>query len=425
LADGNSLSARSALKYPASSADWAAQSDLATRKWSLLIARWNISEKTSARIVISLCRSLLKVTFRRMTNMHRNPRYLGEYVDRLDRDLAESGMTLGPGLVTDDPFVATSVLQKAIRRSDRGPAMAAARALYEIDRSRLWRRLCVIAFEDFGLSDIELTATVVAAACARKWRAGLVDETDLVALLIDRLLEAPCDRSLDRLYALAVAVRSNLVFRESFLGRSAGFRELMDRVYALIRRCERRVPGQSFWGLQARVCDEALLAMAVQGNIVEADLDICLEGRRASQCALPVLLPVLKSAVRPYHPDRQVIAYRLESSPTFNGIPAYALDARTRAGKFVLAKLLHGDRELSKIMSYSLAKDPLRALASLLFLVEGGRCDREVSDVLSDEIRDTAVGCLTGLSRPLVDVASARLIGLLPLLNKLRERTCA
>jgi hypothetical protein len=300
--------------------------------------------------------------------------------------------------------------------------MAAARALFEIDRSRLWRRLCVIVFEDFGLSDLELTATVVAAASAKKWRSSLVHEADLVALLVERLLEAPCDRGLDHLYSLAAAVRTSLVFRESFLGRSAAFRELMDRVYALVRRCERRVPGQGFWGLQARVCDEVLLAMAGLGTLPEVELDICLEGRKASQCVLPVLLPLLKSATRPYRPDRQVTHHMLEPSAGIAGIPAYALDARTRAGKFVLAKLLHGDRELSKIMSYSRSRDPLRALSSLLFLVEGGRCAKELSDPLSDEIKDTAIGCLTGLSRPLIDVAVARLFALLPLLNKLRER---
>lgn len=357
-----------------------------------------------------------------MSKTHRKQRYLGEFIDRLESDLATTRLRLGPGLPTNDPFVATSVLQKAIRRSDREPAMAAARSLYDIDRVRLWRRLSIIAFEDFGLSDLELTATVVAAVCAKKWRDGLIDETDLIALLIDRLLEAPCDRSLDRLYSLAVAVRSSLVFREGFAGRSAGFRELMDRVYALVRRCERQVPGQAFWAIQARVCDEALLAMAVQGTIVEGDLDICLEGRRASQCALPVLLPLLKSAARPFRPDRQVISYKLEPSPMIGCVPAYAFDARTRAGKFVLGKLLQGDRELLRIMSYSRAKDPLRALGSLLFLVEGGRCDREASDVLSDEIKDAAIGCLTGLSRPLVDAAVAKLIVLLPLLNKLRMR---
>lgn len=98
------------------------------------------------------------------------------------------------------------------------------------------------------------------------------------------------------------------------------------------------------------------------------------------------------------------------------------IDARTRAGKFVLAKLLLGDRELSKIMSYSRSRDPLRALSSLLFLIEGGRCAKELSDPLSDEIKDAAIGCLAGLSKPLIDVVAARLFTLLPLLNKLRAR---
>jgi hypothetical protein len=125
-----------------------------------------------------------------------------------------------------------------------------------------------------------------------------------------------------------------------------------------------------------------------------------------------VLLPLLKSAARPYRPDRQAISYKLEQSPIIGRVPAYAFDARTRAGKFVLGKLLQGDRELVRVMSYSRAKDPLRALGSLLFLVEGGWCDREASDALSDEIKDTSIGCLTGLSKSLVDMAAAKLIAL-------------
>jgi hypothetical protein len=285
-----------------------------------------------------------------MSKPHRKHRYLGQFVDLLERDLSQTHLRLGSGLATNDPFLATSVLQKAIRRSDREPAMAAARSLYDIDRVRLWRRLCIIVFEDFGLSDLELTATVVAAACARKWRDGLVDETDLIALLVDRLLEAPCDGSLDRLYSLAVAVRSSLVFRESFAGRSVGFRELMDRVYALVRRCERRVSGQSFWAMRPRVCDEALLTMAGVGTLPQVDFDICLEGRKASQCILPVLLPLLKAATRPYRPQSQMVLHTLKPSLTIGGIPAYALDARTRAGKFVLAKLAErGPRALQDL----------------------------------------------------------------------------
>jgi hypothetical protein len=49
------------------------------------------------------------------------------------------------------------------------------------------------------------------------------------------------------------------------------------------------------------------------------------------------------------------VHHKLERSPIIGGIPAYALDARPRAGKFVLGKLLHGDRELSRIMSYYLS----------------------------------------------------------------------
>ena len=71
------------------------------------------------------------------------------------------------------------------------------------------------------------------------------------------------------------------------MSRSAGFRELMDRVYALIRRCERRVPGPAFWAIEARVCDEALLAMTGLGTFPALELDICLGGEGPPSVSFP------------------------------------------------------------------------------------------------------------------------------------------
>src|ERR1700754_2051601 len=57
----------------------------------------------------------------------------------------------------DDVHLASSCLQKALRRSDAVHAHLAAHSLLAMDPKRLWRRLVVIVFEDFGLTDLSLT----------------------------------------------------------------------------------------------------------------------------------------------------------------------------------------------------------------------------------------------------------------------------
>jgi hypothetical protein len=96
--------------------------------------------------------------------------YLSQHRDRLSQDL--KGFRLNPckPMVLTDPFLATAALQKSLRRADGVYAHGAANALLEIDPMRLWRRLVVVVCEDFGLSDLALTAEIIAAASDKAWR---------------------------------------------------------------------------------------------------------------------------------------------------------------------------------------------------------------------------------------------------------------
>jgi replication-associated recombination protein RarA len=53
-------------------------------------------------------------------------------------------------------WIASSALQKAIRRGEIAIAQRAAFALHRDDRSATWRRLIAIAFEDIGPADIDV-----------------------------------------------------------------------------------------------------------------------------------------------------------------------------------------------------------------------------------------------------------------------------
>ena len=61
-------------------------------------------------------------------------------------------------------WIASSALQKAIRRSEVGIACRATLTLHKQDRANAWRRLIAIAFEDVGPAGTDLVLQTVAAA---------------------------------------------------------------------------------------------------------------------------------------------------------------------------------------------------------------------------------------------------------------------
>lgn len=74
------------------------------------------------------------------------------------------------------PWVAMSLMQKAIRRGRTDLALGAAATLLEGSPPRLWRRLCVTAYEDVGVGDFETVALVTAGLIGKTWRAEVGGE---------------------------------------------------------------------------------------------------------------------------------------------------------------------------------------------------------------------------------------------------------
>jgi hypothetical protein len=76
-------------------------------------------------------------------------------------------------------WIASSALQKAIRRGDTALAERAAFVLHREDCSATWRRLIAIAFEDVGPADLDVVLETVAVATLPKWRAVIGEEAAL------------------------------------------------------------------------------------------------------------------------------------------------------------------------------------------------------------------------------------------------------
>ena len=63
-----------------------------------------------------------------------------------------------------DPWLASSLLQKSIRRGDADMAVRAALTLFRMRPGGIWRRFMVIAFEDVGAASIDAVVKAVAPA---------------------------------------------------------------------------------------------------------------------------------------------------------------------------------------------------------------------------------------------------------------------
>ena len=124
-----------------------------------------------------------------------------------------------------DPWTASSLLQKAIRRGDAELAKYAARTLYRQRGKGIWRRLMVIAFEDVGIAEPALVSELVILAANPAMRAVLAEDIDLILDLSSRLATAPKDRSSDYLFCAGIKLPAS--HRES---ASLGNMNIIERV---------------------------------------------------------------------------------------------------------------------------------------------------------------------------------------------------
>jgi hypothetical protein len=206
-----------------------------------------------------------------------------------------------------DPFLATACLQKSLRRADAVYAHGAALALLAIDPARLWRRLVIVACEDYGLSDLNLTSEIIAAASCKAWRRKVGGDEFVMSYLVTRLLQCPRDRRIDEAYMLAVAIgrsKNPEVALQQMLA-SPRLSQLLWNAVELVLICEQTVPYRGIRAVIAKECDVAIAQMASRGWIDRGLEEACMQARRTSQCLLPVLLPLLKAATNRVIPSWQ------------------------------------------------------------------------------------------------------------------------
>ena len=293
--------------------------------------------------------------------------------------------------------------------------------LRQCDEGRLWRRLVVCAFEDFGLVDLGLTACVTAVASSKNFRLTL-GEARALHYLIDKLVASAKDRRLDDLYALGAAALGDpgLLRRIEAGALGSVAAPLVHRCARLMTACERSVPHRSFRALSLSACEQALNAMARHGLVDQGLFELCDKGAHLSKCLLPLLLPLAIEATESSGGRGEVVGQVLPAVPLIDGIPAYAIDGFTRRGRALLERLSRQEPRLVALLGAFASKDRLDICHHMLFFAEGERCNSLVCDLLSEALHSEAVVVGTRQFPDRARDAVALMGELLPLLHAMR-----
>jgi hypothetical protein len=234
-------------------------------------------------------------------------------------------------------WIASSALQKAIRRSEVGIACCAALTLHKHDRADVWRRLITIAFEDVGPADIEVILQTVAAAVSPGWRSSYGEDRAVLSI-ISKLATAPKDRSADYLMWIA-AEHPDQCETRAICGR-ASVNECLSMVTDLSRPLPDRAVAAWFcsgidYPYQHRVgagelswLADAYCRLGAPPDLVAATV---LAARRTRQPYV-VLVPLIWLEVRRTGLTAVGDVF-VPPSGLVAGIPLYALDEHTRLGK--------------------------------------------------------------------------------------------
>jgi hypothetical protein len=108
-----------------------------------------------------------------------------------------------PAPLKISPWLAMSLLQKAIRRGEGELAQRAAATLLLIAPDRLWRRCGAASFEEVGVADLQTVSLVTAALAGKRYRATIGGEWKAASFIVDRMTNAPKCRAADDLLLTA------------------------------------------------------------------------------------------------------------------------------------------------------------------------------------------------------------------------------
>jgi hypothetical protein len=313
--------------------------------------------------------------------------------DQLTAAIAQQGTPPLPTSLPISPWVAMSLLQKAIRRGEEHLALQAATTLLRDAPDRLWRRLGCIAFEDISHGNLDTVFLVTAALAGKTIRAKLGGEWPVVAFIISRMVQAPKCRASDDLLIAVEAhpfleqARSDLVHQTTpnLLRIATGSEPLPVRALALwyALGTDRR-PSKHL--LARRGEPRAVFDHLCEAGFPHTVVEIAREGfRKTGEMLCPFVALMAPMKLRE---PRTVMDDELPPEVMIAGVPGWAYDLYSREGRAGLARFLEGSSNTSRWVRTRIPPSQrVGFLGNLVFRVEGGLVRNRLRWGTGDELR--------------------------------------
>jgi hypothetical protein len=290
------------------------------------------------------------------------------------------------------PWIAMSLLQKAIRRGQEQFALRAAATLLHVSPERLSRRCGCITFEDVGVADLDTVAIVTAALAGKRNRASLDGEWRVASYIVSRMVHAPKCRAADDLLLAAEYHRDFEDTRLQF-----AFRSTDDLIRIATGTDPPPIRALATWfaigtdrrpspRLSSRRGDPTALFHGLREMIDPAVVEIAQEGFRRTGEMLAPFVALL-------WPARQQQEAKLEDDefPTelmVGDVPGWAYDVYSREGRAALANFIEGQTETARwVRAHIPPRQRVAFLGSIVFRVEGGLVRKRLRWKTGDELR--------------------------------------
>lgn len=325
------------------------------------------------------------------------------------------------------PWLAMSLLQKAIRRDARDWAWRAALTLFRQDPARLWRRLLVIAFEDIGVADLKSSAAALAASRGKAWRRRLGGDKRVARYLVETMCQARKCRGADDLavccdwdgryesHRLQLAQAS----MDELAGRLVEDSDLVVRALALwLLLGTRRCPSAS---LPARPGDpdRAFAALAAATG-QQAAVSTAAEAFRRSGAILAPFWALLLA--QPGRDPEQRLDDAMPEEELIHGVPDWAYDMHTREGKRAIRTFLASKAASADwIKTHVPSRGRTEFLGGVVFRIESGLVRRRLDWPTGRALRQAADHADLTLGPDKVAVINALARADLPLINEARH----
>lgn len=325
------------------------------------------------------------------------------------------------------PWIAMSLMQKAIRRGHTELALTGAATLLQNSPDRLWRRLGITAYEDIGVGDFDAVALTTAGLTGKVWRKGIGGEWAVASYLVQRLCRSAKCRATDDLTMVCMAHPSLTDDRHDFaklmtpelleiaLGDDQVSRRALALWFAIGTKRYRGV------NLPHRLGEpQAILDALCDHGIPDTVVEVCREGLKKSGEILPAFLPLLWRELD--RSESWVKADDRHQEEIIHGIPSWAYGYHTRDGKGALRAFRNMDCETTRWLRDTVsAKEHGRVLGEMLFRVESGYVDQRLHWGDGNCIRRMADLESYGLKKSDAECGLALLHDDLPVLNEARR----